>query len=76
MDEEIRAYYETGVERERLTEGYSRVEFERTKEILARYVPSEPARVLDVGGGPGAYAEWLADAGPHGAARRRDAVAR
>lgn len=60
MDEEIRAYYETGVERERLTEGYSRVEFERTKEILARYVPSEPARVLDVGGGPGAYAEWLA----------------
>jgi ubiquinone/menaquinone biosynthesis C-methylase UbiE len=63
VDEEIRAYYETGVERDRLTEGYSRVEFERTKEILGRYLPSEPARVLDVGGGPGAYAEWLAEQG-------------
>ena len=48
---------------ERLREGYSRVEFERTKEILGRYLPSEPARVLDVGGGPGVYAEWLADQG-------------
>jgi len=63
VDEEIRAYYETGVEAERLREGYSRVEFERTKEILGRYLPSEPARVLDVGGGPGVYAEWLAEQG-------------
>jgi SAM-dependent methyltransferase len=44
-------------------QGYSRIEFERTKEILARYLPAEPARVLDVGGGPGAYAEWLAAEG-------------
>jgi SAM-dependent methyltransferase len=63
VDEEIRAYYETGVETERLTEGYSRVEFERTKEILGRYLPREAARVLDVGGGPGAYAEWLVEQG-------------
>jgi SAM-dependent methyltransferase len=63
VDEEIRAYYETGVEAERLREGYSRVEFERTKEIVARYLPAGRARVLDVGGGPGAYADWLAGEG-------------
>src|SRR2546430_7962313 len=63
MDEEIRSYYDTGVELERVQKGYSRIEFARTKEILERYLPGAPARVLDVGGGPGAYAEWLADAG-------------
>jgi SAM-dependent methyltransferase len=63
VDEEIRAYYETGVEAARLSEGYSRVEFERTKELLGRYLPREAARVLDVGGGPGAYAEWLVEQG-------------
>jgi SAM-dependent methyltransferase len=63
MDEDIRRYYELGLERDRLTQGHSRVEFERTKELLTRFLPKPPARVLDVGGGPGAYAEWLADRG-------------
>jgi SAM-dependent methyltransferase len=63
VDEEIRAYYETGEELGRLERGYWRLEFARTKELLLRYLPSPPARVLDVGGGPGVYAEWLADAG-------------
>lgn len=63
MDDEIRAYYETGVELDRLAQGYSRVEFARTKELLSRFLPVPPAKVLDVGGGPGRYAAWLADAG-------------
>jgi SAM-dependent methyltransferase len=63
MDEEIRAYYDSGVERERLTQGYSRIELERTKQLLGRHLPSPPARVLDIGGGPGVYADWLVDAG-------------
>jgi SAM-dependent methyltransferase len=63
VDDEIRAYYETGVEFDRLGQGYSQIEFLRTKEILTRYLPPAPARILDVGGGPGAYAEWLADQG-------------
>jgi SAM-dependent methyltransferase len=63
VDEEIRAYYETGEELGRLERGYWRLEFARTKELLLRYLPPPPARVLDVGGGPGVYAEWLADAG-------------
>lgn len=63
MDEEIRAYYEAGEELGRLERGYWRLEFARTKELLLRYLPPPPVRVLDVGGGPGVYAEWLADAG-------------
>jgi len=63
MDHEIHAYYETGVERDRLKQGYSRIEFARTKELLGRYLPPPAARVLDVGGGPGIYAKWLADLG-------------
>jgi SAM-dependent methyltransferase len=63
MDEQIRAYYETGIELGRLERGYWRIEFARTKELLLRYLPPAPARVLDVGGGPGAYAVWLAHAG-------------
>ena len=61
VDEEIRRYYELGLERDRLSQGHSRVEFERTRELLRRFLPKPPARVLDVGGGPGAYAAWLAD---------------
>lgn len=63
VDDEIRAYYEAGVELDRVSQGYSRIEFARTKEIVGRFLPSPPARVLDVGGGPGAYADWLAGEG-------------
>jgi len=63
MEEAIRAYYESGIELGRLERGYWRLEFARTKELLLRYLPPAPARVLDVGGGPGVYAAWLADAG-------------
>jgi len=39
------------------------LEFERTKELLAERLPKPSATVLDVGGGPGIYALWLADLG-------------
>jgi len=32
-------------------------------ELLLRLLPVAPARVLDVGGGPGVYASWLASLG-------------
>ncbi len=63
MEEEIRLYYDRGLERDRLDQGYSRIELVRTKELLERHLPPAPARVLDVGGGPGTYAAWLAAAG-------------
>jgi ubiquinone/menaquinone biosynthesis C-methylase UbiE len=61
--DDVSDYYASGVELERLTAGGSRIEFERTKDLLERHLPSPPASVLDVGGGPGAYAAWLAERG-------------
>lgn len=62
-DQPIIAHYETGYERQRLDQGTSRIEFVRTKELLERFLPPPPAAVLDVGGGPGSYAAWLAGDG-------------
>jgi SAM-dependent methyltransferase len=62
-NEEIADHYRTGYESDRLSTGSSRIEFVRTKELLRRFLPPAPATVLDVGGGPGAYAAWLADEG-------------
>jgi ubiquinone/menaquinone biosynthesis C-methylase UbiE len=63
IDEDIQRYYEEGRERERLTRGGGTLELVRTQELLQRFLPSSPADVLDVGGGPGVYAAWLAQAG-------------
>ena len=63
LSPEIRAFYEENQEIERLRTGPFQLEFERTKEILAERLPPPPAIVLDVGGGPGAYALWLAELG-------------
>lgn len=60
LPSEITAHYETGVETERLFSGVGKLEMERTKEIILRYLPPPPAVVLDVGGGMGAHALWLA----------------
>lgn len=63
LDPEVRRYYEDAPEAERLQTGPAQLEFERSKELLTRRLPKPPARVLDVGGGPGAYALWLAELG-------------
>jgi SAM-dependent methyltransferase len=59
LDPEIVAHYAQGVERTRLTT-WGRLEAERTRELLARFLPPPPAVVLDVGGAEGAYALPLA----------------
>lgn len=41
----------------------NQVEWVRTCELLARWLPAPPARVLDVGGGPGRQARHLLDRG-------------
>jgi SAM-dependent methyltransferase len=63
IDGDIQRYYGRGRERERLTRGGSTLELVRTQELLERYLPQPPADILDVGGGPGVYAAWLALAG-------------
>src|SRR4051794_41953166 len=62
MDPEIAAFYALGLEDERLRT-WGRLERVRTQELLERFLPPAPATVLDVGGGPGAYALWLARRG-------------
>jgi len=61
LDPEIEAYYALGEEPGRL-EGPS-LERLRTEELLERFLPAAPAGVLDVGGGIGVYAIWLATKG-------------
>lgn len=56
-------YYERGGERNRITTDDGFLERERTREILARFLPDAPATVLDIGGGPGIHARWLAERG-------------
>lgn len=63
LSPEVAAYYECGDEQDRLTARVGRVEWARTWELLERFLPVPPATILDVGGGPGAYAVPLALAG-------------
>jgi GrpB-like predicted nucleotidyltransferase (UPF0157 family)/ubiquinone/menaquinone biosynthesis C-methylase UbiE len=59
----VDSYYAGYEEEHRLRLGPFQLEFERTKEILARALPPPPARVVDVGGAAGAYSLWLAEGG-------------
>jgi ubiquinone/menaquinone biosynthesis C-methylase UbiE len=60
---EVLEYYEQFPEELRLTSGAFQLEFERSKDILSRLLPSPPARVIDVGGAAGAYSAWLGEQG-------------
>ena len=63
-DPAISSHYGIGDERSRLfRQGSPNVEYTRSLELLGRLLPPPPARVLDVGGGPGTYAAPLARAG-------------
>jgi len=64
-ERDIVTFYQTRfVEDDRLrVSPHGRLEFLRTQELLRRYLPKPPARVLDVGGATGVHASWLAEAG-------------
>jgi SAM-dependent methyltransferase len=59
----MQEHYARGLELGRLAESIGQLEFERTKEIILRHLPSPPAVVADIGGGPGRYALWLGQLG-------------
>ena len=66
FDRDVAAFYARGEEQARLTGTEfrsGRLERVRTQELLARFLPSPPAVVADVGGGAGIYAFWLAERG-------------
>jgi len=56
-------HYAEADEASRLRTGWFQLEHARTQEIILRHLPPAPAKVLDVGGGAGAYACWLAARG-------------
>src|SRR5689334_3072617 len=59
----IADHYSSGYENERLHQGAGKLERERTRELLSRFLPPAPATILDIGGGPGGYTCWLAARG-------------
>ncbi len=61
LDPAIAAHYALDLEAVRLDR--DSLELERSQELLERFLPPPPCAVLDVGGGPGVYAAWLAERG-------------
>jgi ubiquinone/menaquinone biosynthesis C-methylase UbiE len=62
----IRRFYKIAADREwnRLDQPIDgRLEFEVHKAWISRFLPPPPARILDIGGGPGRYSIWLAGMG-------------
>lgn len=63
MTDDLQVYYNRGREQDRLTRGSGKLELARTQEIILRYLSQTPATVMDIGGGAGIYALWLAQLG-------------
>jgi ubiquinone/menaquinone biosynthesis C-methylase UbiE len=63
LPREIIRYYELGREADRLSSAEGELELFRTQEIIRRYLPGSPSVILDIGGGPGTHACWLAKEG-------------
>ena len=61
--QEIIDHYTSVPEDSRLQKKFGPLEFVRTQEIVLRFLPAPPARVLDAGGGTGVYSEWLGSLG-------------
>jgi len=56
-------FYTENPDEDRLSRGWGLLELERSKEIILRYISGGQKTVLDVGGGTGVYATWLAELG-------------
>ncbi len=63
MNPEVLSHYDTGLEQGRLLRGAGELERARIQDLLARVLPPAPAIVIDVGGGAGVHALWLAERG-------------
>lgn len=63
IDDSIDRFYSNSSEETRLQTGLGPLEFERNKELIVRYISKKKSRIVDIGGGPGIYAAWLAELG-------------
>ncbi|HVW14742.1 MAG TPA: methyltransferase domain-containing protein [Mucilaginibacter sp.] len=62
ISHDIDDFYSTTSEEGRVQLGLGPLEFERNKELIGRFLPKKSV-IIDVGGGPGIYAGWLAGLG-------------
>ncbi|CAM4401102.1 methyltransferase domain-containing protein [Paenibacillus macerans] len=60
---EILSYYNEGAEIGRLQRGIGKLEWERTRELISRYLPAQKSVIYDIGGGIGLYSSWLSGLG-------------
>ena len=63
VDPAIMGFYQRTPEETRLQFGPGPLEEARTRELIERHLAKPPAEVVDVGGGAGVYAFWLAERG-------------
>jgi SAM-dependent methyltransferase len=61
--QDVILHYQQVDEDSRLQTGWCKLELARTQELILRHLPPAPAVILDVGGGSGVYAAWLASLG-------------
>ncbi|WP_157261092.1 class I SAM-dependent methyltransferase [Paenibacillus wynnii] len=59
--DQILEYYNSGKEIDRLLRGIGVIEWERSREIISRYLSEEKMVIYDIGGGTGVYSRWLAE---------------
>ncbi len=60
VSKRISDFYNQASEERRLNTIMGGYEFERVKQLIQKYILKEPSTILDIGGGTGKYAEWLA----------------
>jgi ubiquinone/menaquinone biosynthesis C-methylase UbiE len=63
LDPAVVRHYETIREEDRIASGIGELELLRVQEVLQNHLPGSPANVIDIGGGTGVHASWLADMG-------------
>jgi len=63
ISRDIEVFYNKASEETRLDKGMGVFEFERIKSLIDKYIPFSSSKIIDVGGGTGKYAEWLAKKG-------------
>jgi ubiquinone/menaquinone biosynthesis C-methylase UbiE len=63
ISKELEDFYNKASEETRLEKGMGIFEFERIKELIQLHISKSKSIIIDIGGGTGKYAEWLAKDG-------------